>query len=187
VVGSDKDGVVLEGGQRIDGALIVWAAGVKAPEVVSKLDGLDVSRLGQILVRPTLQSQHDDSVFALGDCSSLPLKDGKSLPTTAQVARQQAVFLARSLARHLKQNRPLAEFHFRDMGSLISLADYAAYGTLGSYGFFRGGFLKGRFAHVAHAALYRMHQMDLYGPARGGVIWLAADLTRAVRPRVDLS
>jgi NADH:ubiquinone reductase (H+-translocating) len=187
VVGSDKDGVVLDGGQRIDAALIAWAAGVKAPEVLSKLDGLDVSRNGQILVRPTLQSQQDDSVFALGDCSNLPGRDGKSLPTTAQVARQQAVFLARSLARHLGQNRPLAEFHFRDMGSIVSLADYAAYGTLGSYGFFRGGFLKGRFAQVAHAALYRMHQMDLYGPVRGGVIWLADDLTRAVSPRVDLS
>jgi len=187
VVGSDKNGVVLEGGQRIDAALIVWAAGIKAPEVVSKLDGLDVSHHGQILVRPTLQSQQDDSVFALGDCSSLPGKDGKPLPTTAQVARQEAVFLARSLARHLRRNRPLAEFHFRDMGSLVSLADYAAYGTLGSHGFFRGGFLKGRLAHVAHAALYRMHQMDLYGPVRGGVIWLADDLTGAVRPRIDLS
>ena len=187
VAGSDKNGVVLEGGQRIDAALIVWAAGVKAPEVVSKLDGLDVSRHGQILVRSTLQSQRDDSVFALGDCSSLPGKDGKPLPTTAQVARQQAVFLAHSLGRHLRQNRPLAEFRFRDMGSLVSLADYAAYGTLGSHGFFRGGFLKGRLAHAAHAALYRMHQMDLYGPVRGGVVWLVDDLTRAVRPRVDLS
>ena len=73
------------------------------------------------------------------------------------------------------------------MGSLVSLADYAAYGTLGSYGFFRGGFLKGRLAHVAHAALYRMHQMSLYGPVRGGVVSLTDDLARAVRPRVDLS
>src|SRR6516225_7955657 len=47
----------------------------------------------------------------------LPGNDGKPLPTTAQVARQQAVFLARSLARHLRQNRPLTESHFRDIGS----------------------------------------------------------------------
>jgi NADH dehydrogenase len=102
------------------------------------------------------------------------------------VARQQAVFLARSLVGYLRQNRSLAEFHFRDMGSLVSLADYAAYGTLGSYGFFRGGFLRGHLAHLAHAALYRMHQMDLYGPVRGGVTWFADDLYRAVRPRIHL-
>jgi len=109
----------------------------------------------------------------------------KSLPTTAQVARQQAVFLARSLVGYLRQTVRLP-FHSRDMGSLVSLADYAAYGTLGSYGFFRGGFLRGHLAHLAHAALYRMHQMDLYGPVRGGVTWFADDLYRAVRPRIHL-
>jgi NADH dehydrogenase len=165
---------------------VVWAAGVKAPEVVSKLDGLEVNHRGQIVVRPTLQSKADDRVFALGDCSSFSGVDGRPLPTTAQVARQQAVFLARSLVGYLRQNSPLAEFHFRDVGSLVSLADYAAYGTLGSYGFFRGGFLRGHLAHLAHAALYRMHQMDLYGPVRGGVTWFADDLYRAVRPRIHL-
>jgi NADH dehydrogenase len=185
VVGADAKGVILDGNRRIDANLIVWAAGVKAPEVTSKL-GLEVNRKGQIVVRPTLLSQADENVFALGDCSSLSGPNGKPLPTTAQVARQQAVFLARSLAGHLKQNKPLAEFRFRDMGSLVSLGDYAAYGTLGSYGFFRRGFVKGRVAQLAHATLYRMHQMDLYGPARGGVTWLADDLTRAVRPRILL-
>ena len=186
VVGADAKGVILDGGQRIEAALVVWAAGVKAPEVVSKLDGLEVNHRGQIVVRPTLQSKEDDSVFALGDCSTFSGVDGRPLPTTAQVARQQAVFLARSLVGYLRQNSPLAEFHFRDMGSLVSLADYAAYGTLGSYGFFRGGFLRGHLAHLAHAALYRMHQMDLYGPVRGGVTWFADDLYRAVRPRIHL-
>jgi NADH dehydrogenase len=103
------------------------------------------------------------------------------------VARQQAVFLARSFANHLKRNRPLTEFRFRDMGSLVSLGEYTAYGTLGGYGFFRGGFLKGRVAQLGHAALYRLHQMDLYGPTRGGVTWLANDLSRAGRPRIRLS
>ena len=73
------------------------------------------------------------------------------------------------------------------MGSLVSLADYVAYGTLGSYGFFRGVFLKDRLAHLAHAALYRMHRMDLYGPIRGGVTWLADDLIRAVCPHIRLT
>jgi NADH dehydrogenase, FAD-containing subunit len=44
VAGADAKGVILDGGARIDASLIVWAAGVKAPEVVSKLDGLEVNR-----------------------------------------------------------------------------------------------------------------------------------------------
>gem|GEM_PF-4009177 len=52
------------------------------------------------------------------------------MPTTAQVARQQAIFLARSLADLRTQDKPLREFSFQDMGSLIALGDYAN-GSLG--------------------------------------------------------
>ena len=104
VVGADERGVALEGGQRVDAALRVWAAGVKAPPVAAKLGGLEVNRRGQIEVRPTLQTRADDGIFALGDCASCAGADGKPFPTTAQVARQQALFLARSLAGHLAGN-----------------------------------------------------------------------------------
>jgi NADH:ubiquinone reductase (H+-translocating) len=153
----DERGLSLEGGERIDAALRVWAAGVKAPPVVAKLGGLEVNRRGQILIRPTLQTTQDDSIFALGDCSSCSGVDGKPLPPTAQVARQQAIFLARSLADQLTQDKPLREFSFRDMGSLIALGDYAAYGSLGHHGFLHGAFIKGWLAKLAHASLYRMH------------------------------
>ncbi|MGI4975970.1 MAG: NAD(P)/FAD-dependent oxidoreductase [Janthinobacterium lividum] len=185
VVGADAGGVVLEGG-RVDAALSVWAAGVRAPRVVAELDGLAVGRHGQVVVGPTLQSVTDPEVFALGDCASLAGADGRPLPATAQVARQQAVFLARSLAARARRGRALRAFAFRDMGSVVSLGDYAAYGTLGSYGVFRGGFLPGRVAQLSHAALYRMHQMDLQGVVRGGIGWLADDLGRMARPGVRL-
>ncbi len=185
VTGADAAGVTVAGG-RVDASLTVWAAGVRAPHVVAKLDGLAVGRHGQVVVGSTLQSVTDDSVFALGDCASLDGANGRPLPATAQVARQQAVFLARSLAARARHGRPLARFAFRDMGSVVSLGDYAAYGTLGSYGVFRGGFLPGRVAQLSHAALYRMHQMDLEGVVRGGLGWLADDLGRLVRPGVRL-
>src|SRR5262249_22155653 len=102
VFGAAAKVAIQNGGHRTEQALVVWAAGVKAPEVVSKLDGLEVNHRGQIVARPTLQSKEDDSVFALGDCSSFSDVDGRSLPTTAQVARQQAVFLARSLVGYLR-------------------------------------------------------------------------------------
>ena len=182
VVGADERGLSLEGGERIDAALCVWVAGVKAPPVAAKLDGLEVNRRGQISVRPTLQTTSDDSIFALGDCASCPGVDGKPLPPTAQVARQQAVFLARSLARHLTQNKPLDEFSFRDMGSLLALGDYAAYGSLGHHGLLQGAFIKGWLARMAHASLYRMHQLDMNGFLKGRVEWLTDNLMRVARP-----
>jgi NADH:ubiquinone reductase (H+-translocating) len=186
VVGADTTGVTLEQGQHLAADLLVWTAGIKGPDVLSRLDKLDLSRTGQIVIRPTLQSKTDDMVFALGDCASLLDPNERPLPATAQVARQQAVFLARSLANNLKQGASLQEFSYRDMGGLVALGDHAAFGTLGPHGFLRDGFIKGRFAQLVHAALYRMHQLDLNGPLRGGLGWLASDLMRVARPRIRL-
>jgi NADH dehydrogenase len=69
----------------------------------------------------------------------------------------------------------------------VSLGAYAAYGTLGSDGFLKGAAFKGWLAHMGHAALYRMHQLDVNGPLCGAVIWLAANLRRLVQPRVRTS
>ena len=186
VVGADERGLSLEGGERIDAALRVWAAGVKAPPVATKLDGLEVNRRGQISIRRTLQTTRDERIFALGDCASCPGVDGKPLPTTAQVARQQAIFVARSLADQLTQDKPVREFSFRDMGSLIALGDYAAYGSLGHHGFLHGALIKGWLAKLAHASLYRMHQLDMNSFLKGGVGWLAGRSDAHGRPTIVL-
>ena len=170
VVGVDAQGVSLDQDRRIAAGLVVWAAGVKGPAVMSNLDGVEISRRGQALVADTLQTKTDERIFALGDCSDLAGGDGKPLPSTAQVAQQQALFLAKSLASHIKSGEPLGHFKYRDMGSLVALGEYAAYGTLGSYGFLKGAAFKGWLAHMGHSALYRMHQLDINGPIRGAVI-----------------
>ncbi|MGH6793672.1 MAG: NAD(P)/FAD-dependent oxidoreductase [Methylocella sp.] len=187
VVGVDAQGVSLDGDRRIEASLVVWAAGVKGPDMMSNLDGVEINRRGQAQVGDTLQTRNDERIFALGDCSDLAGADGKSLHSTAQVARQQALFLAKSLASHFKSGASLGHFKYRDMGSLVSLGPYAAYGTLGSYGFLKGAAFKGWLAHMGHAALYRMHQLDVNGPVRGAVIWLAARLRRIVQPHVRTS
>lgn len=104
----------------------------------------------------------DDAVFALGDCSSFTAPGGP-LPSTAQVARQQAIFLASSLSNHIRKGKPLSAFKYNDMGNLVVLGDYAAYGSMGQHGFFRGALFKGWLAHMGHSILYRMHQLDLNG------------------------
>ena len=95
------------------------------------------------------------------------------------MARQQAIFLARSLAGQLAQEKPLREFSFRDMGSLIALGEYAAYGSLGHHGFLRGAFIRGWMAKLAHTSIY-------HGFLKGGAGWLADDLRRVIRPTIVL-
>src|SRR5215475_11607974 len=60
------DGVRLAGGQVIPAELVVWAAGVKAPDVLRDIDGLETNRLNQLVVTPTLQATRDENIFAIG-------------------------------------------------------------------------------------------------------------------------
>lgn len=66
-------------------------------------------------------------------------------------------------------------------------SDYNAFGTLGRFGFFKGGFIKGRFAHLSHALLYRRHQLSLHGPGRAALLWLAQPINALVQPDIRIS
>lgn len=189
VIAADAGGYQLEGGERIEAALKVWAAGIRAADTFATR-GLELNRAGQVLVGPDLLARGEQRIFALGDCASLvPAGAERALPSTAQVANQQALHLARHLPAWLRPElpRPVPPFHFRDLGALVSLSDYNAFGTLGRFGFFRGGFIKGRFAQLSHAALYRRHQLSLHGPGRAGVLWLAERINALVQPSIRIS
>ncbi|WP_164080752.1 NAD(P)/FAD-dependent oxidoreductase [Stenotrophomonas maltophilia] len=184
VVSADDTGFAFHDGSRIDASLRVWAAGVKAPEAVAELQGFELTPTGQIKVKASLQTTTDERVFALGDCSSLiPKGAARPLPPTAQVARQQAMHLVRHVPGWL-EGRPIAPFAVRDLGSLVSLSRYNAFGTLGRHGLFRNRFIRGRFAQLSHALLYRLHQAELHGLGRAGLIWLSDAIAAPVRPRI---
>ena len=165
--------------------LKVWAAGVKAPDFLATLDGLEANRANQLLVRPTLQTTADDAVFALGDCAACPWPGHeRTVPPRAQAAHQQAALLARSLARRL-DGRPLIAFIYRDRGSLVSLSRYTTLGNL------MGNLLgevtfEGWLARLAYRSLYRMHQRAVYGWPRTVLILLADWFRRGVGPALKL-
>jgi len=65
-------GIRLASGEIIAAELVVWAAGVKAPDVLRNLDGLETNRTNQLLVTQTLQSTRDPDIFAIGDGCACP-------------------------------------------------------------------------------------------------------------------
>jgi len=172
-------------GREIPSDLTVWAAGIAAPAVLATLDGLEVNRSGQILVRQTLQSQSDDSIFAFGDCASCAWKDGRTVPPRAQSAHQQAKFLRRALLDRLA-GRPLPEFHFQDLGSLVSLGHFSAMGNL--MGGLIGGtvLIEGLVARIMYSSLYRMHVLALHGFWRMVLDTASHWLRSKTHPRVKL-
>ena len=72
--------------------LVVWAAGVKAPEMLKDFGGLESNRLNQLVVQSALQTTRDESIFALCDCAACAWlgKEGVNVPPRAQAAHQQA-------------------------------------------------------------------------------------------------
>ena len=166
--------------------LTVWAAGIKAPAVLSELDGLTVNRLGQLNVRATLQTESDDHIFALGDCAACAWPEEKrNVPPRAQAAHQQASFLLKALEARLA-GEPLPEFHYRDFGSLVSLGHLSAVGNLMG-GVIGGNMLvEGLFARFMYMSLYRLHIAALHGWPRMVLDTLAHWLRRSTLPRVKL-
>lgn len=180
------DGVLIADGRGIAAELTVWAAGIKAPDFLRDLAGLETNKLNQLVVTPALQTTRDADIFALGDCAAChwPGRD-HNVPPRAQAAHQQASTLASTLRRRLA-GKPAKPFIYRDFGSLVSLGNHSTVGTL--MGALIGGslFIEGLFARLMYVSLYRMHLYALHGFAKVFFDTLARLITRRTEPRVKL-
>jgi NADH dehydrogenase len=181
-----SEGVKLANGGFIPSELVVWAAGVKGPDVLAKLDGLQVSRSNQLVVTPTLQTTDDPNIFAMGDCAYLvPEGETMPIPPRAQAAHQEASHLYSEIQRKLK-GETLRPFHYRDFGSLVSLGEYSTVGSLMGFIIGRSLFIEGLFARLMYRSLYKMHEMALHGPWKVALDTLSRTLTRRTEPVVKL-
>lgn len=176
-----------QSGRAIVAPFKVWAAGIKAPDWLAGI-GLETTRTNQLVVRQSLQTTADDSIFAFGDCASAPQPGSdRPVPPRAQAAHQQAVFLVKALERHMRGEQP-GQFVFHDRGSLISLSEDNAVGRLmgNLFGSASSLTIEGMLARFAYNSLYQRHLAALYGPFRTAVLWFARRLTRPVRLRLKL-
>jgi NADH dehydrogenase len=186
VTAVSEAGVQLASGELLPAELVVWAAGVKAPDFLRDLAGLETNRLNQLVVRPTLQTTRDEHVFALGDCAAAPwLGHEGTVPPRAQAAHQQATHLARQIKRRL-HSQSLRPWHYRDFGSLVSLGEYSTVGNL--MGALVGGSLwvEGLFARTMYLSLYKMHEVALHGWWKTALGSAARLFARGTEPRVKL-
>ena len=183
-------GVRLGDGRVLPAELVVWAAGVKAPDFLHEIGGLETNRINQLVVRPTLQTSRDDNIFALGDCAACAWPEanggnGGFVPPRAQAAHQQASHLAGQIKRRLA-GQGLTNYHYRDFGSLVSLGAYSTVGNM--MGGLVGGDLmvEGLFAKLMYVSLYKMHELALHGVVKVSLDTLARLIVRRTEPHVKL-
>lgn len=184
---TDK-GVHTHSGRFIPSVLVVWAAGIKAPDFLYEIDGLETNRINQLMVYRTLQTTLDENIFAFGDCAACPWigHADDSVPPRAQAAHQQASMLIKSVKCRVAGKAELPEFTYRDYGSLVNLGSYTTVGNL--MGSLSGGslFIEGLFARLMYQSLYKMHLMALHGFWSMALQTLARTITRRSESQVKL-
>lgn len=178
-----EDGLITKDGEKIEADLMVWAAGVKAPEFTKEF-GFETNRLNQIEIKDTLQTTVDESVYVIGDCAAL-IQDGKPIPPRAQAAHQMAKVCGKNIVAAL-EGKPLQAFKFNDKGSLLSFSHFGTVGNL--MGNLTKGdmFIEGKIARMAYLSLYRMHQVALHGWVKTALILLVGQINRFLRPSMKL-
>ena len=172
-------------GESIEADLFVWAAGIKVPDFMKDIGGLETNRINQLHVNEFLQTTRDPNIFAIGDCAQFIQPDGKRVPPRAQAAHQMASTCYKNLVA-LLNNKPLQVYVYKDHGSLISLSNYSTVGNL--MGNLSSGslFIEGHLARFVYVSLYRMHQVAIHGLIKTGLVMLASRINRWLRPRLKL-
>ncbi len=182
-----EKGITTHSGRFIPAELVVWAAGIKAPDFLKDIDGLETNRINQLVVKQTLQTTRDAHIFAFGDCAACPwLGHDHMVPPRAQAAHQQASLLVKSIKARVAGKEQLPEFHYRDYGSLVNLGKYSTVGSL--MGAVSGGsmYIQGLFARVMYRSLYKMHLMALHGVVSVVLHSLGRLISRRTEPHVKL-
>jgi len=123
----DKDTMTIKDGEgkviEIDYGTLVWCAGIKPHKFVSDY-GFPMNERGtQILTDKNLKVKGEDSIWALGDCATI---DDYWLPQTAQVAKQQAIYLAKDLNSAHQVGYPSKPFKFHSLGMMAYLGGHNA-------------------------------------------------------------
>ncbi|MBL1142373.1 MAG: NAD(P)/FAD-dependent oxidoreductase [Proteobacteria bacterium] len=189
VLEATKEGFVTDKGGLIPSEMKVWAAGIKAPDFLENIEGLETNQINQLVVKPTLQTTRDENVFAFGDCAACPMEGtDETVPPRAQAAHQQATMLIKTVINRMNK-QPLPDYTYVDYGSLINLSRYTTVGNMmgNLLGKKAGSILiEGIIARFVYMSLYKMHQLAIQGFIRVGLTTIANILTQKTKPRMKL-
>ena len=116
----DGENVLLNTGERIPAAMVIWAAGIKGnvpggvdPSLIVKGNRIKVDRFNKMI--------NASNIYILGDLAYMETpKYPHGHPQVASVAIKQAEELGNNLIRQSK-NQQLTEFEYHDKGSMATV------------------------------------------------------------------
>lgn len=147
---------------EMEAAAVVWTGGVRMNPLVEHLS-VEKERRGLLIVKPTLQLQEYENVFALGDIAFYADASPR-LAGTAQLALQEAGLVADNIKAWLG-GRELRTKHFEELGEALSLGTERAAVLAGGRAF--GGAL----ARQARFTLYTSRLPTWHHRLKVGASW----------------
>ena len=151
--------------------VVLWTVGTRIPELVRSLP-LDKNERGQIKADATLRTS-DPHIFALGDLAESRDKEGELVPSTGQVAIQQADYVAWNVWASLG-DRPALEFRYQNLGEMLALGNTEA--TLAGLGLT----LDGPLAYAARRLVYLYRMPSFEHQVKVGLNWLTQPLLKGL-------
>ena len=167
--------------------LCVWAAGIRAPQLLSTL-GLPTNRGGQLEVDGWLRVKGSDQHLCDGRLRRLrrPRRQAGAAarPGRAPAGRFPAPDFPAAGGR--QAGRSSKGYVYTDYGSLVSVGSTTSVGSL--MGALQGfnWFVEGFFARMMYLSLHLMHHRAVLGTMRTGLLALARFLIRRTTPLVKL-
>jgi NADH dehydrogenase len=137
----DEQGIVLEvtaGTERLEARTVLWAAGVAASplgRLLAEKTGALVDRMGRVMVNPDLSLLGHPEIFVIGDLAHFTGRDGNPLPGLAPVATQQGRYVAKCIARRLRDEGAPRPFSYFDKGTMAVIGRHAAVANIGKLRF----------------------------------------------------
>ena len=185
IVSASDEGLTTADNELIRADLMIWAAGVKAPDFIKQIPGFQTTRTNQIVVKGTLQVPNYDKIFVIGDCCACQQPNGKMVPPRAQSAHQMADIVFANIKAQYR-SEPLNDYIYKDYGSLVNLSRYSTVGSLMGNLMKGSMFVEGRIARFVYVSLYRLHLIAIHGWFKAMIIMAAQRIAKVVKPKLKL-
>ncbi|MFV9511555.1 NAD(P)/FAD-dependent oxidoreductase [Tepidibacillus sp. LV47] len=126
------EGVILENGEEIKSATVVWTGGVRGNQLIDTL-GIETIR-SRAKVDFYLRAPGYKDVFIIGDSSIVFDENGKPYPPTAQIAVQEGEYVAKQIVSLIRNGEiKKTPFKFQYLGTVASLGRREAIGKVGKW------------------------------------------------------
>ncbi len=115
----DESGVAFKDGTRLSASMVVWAAGIRGTSFAKKL-GLNLDRIGRVIVGTDCSIPDHREVFAIGDMAAMTDANGTQVPGLCPAAIQQGQYVATTIKAELA-GKPRKPFTYFDKGTMATV------------------------------------------------------------------